>query len=368
MTPLAPRLPLRLAVAAPAAALLAALLATPASGQVQQNRPQEEVGGIVDEPLAEDEARDDDDSAIIGVDADGDGRLDQIGVLQAEDDDDVVVPSVEIGVNFTTSYYFRGIVQQTDGLLNGGIIAQPYVEVGIPLIAPEDQDFLITGTVGIWNSFGSEQEAPETNPEAWYESDLYAGATFETGNLEIFGIYTFYTSPNGSFAVVQEVGGGFAYALSLGDEPDVDDETLFDVTLSAAVFSEIDNTAVGNEEGIYIELGVEPSFEQEIPGIAGDVGISIPVTVGLSAADYYTELGDGDSLGDDGDNDIFGYVSVGAVAEIPLPMPARYGEWTLAPAVEFLYLGADRLAELNEAADNRDDVEFIGNLAVQIEF
>ena len=362
MTPLA----LRLAVAAPAAALFASLAATPAAAQVQQNRPQEEVGGIVDEPLDE---RDDDDAdaAIIGVDADGDGRLDRIGILE-DDDPDRIVPSVELGVNFTTSYYFRGIVQQTDGLLNGGIIAQPYVEVGIPLIAPDDADYRIAGTVGIWNSFGSDQEAPETNPEAWYESALYAGAKLETGNLEVFGIYTFYTSPNGSFAVVQEVGGGAAYELSLGDEPEVDDETLLDVTLSAAVFGEIDNSRVGDEEGIYIELQVIPKFEQEIPGIAGDVEVSIPVTVGLSAADYYTELGDGDSLGDDGDNDIFGYVSVGAVAEIPLPVPARYGAWKLAPAVEFLYLGADRLEALNEAADDRDDVEFIGNLAVQIVF
>ena len=317
------------------AAAVAALFAAPdAVGQeALGDRPQEGVVEILGEPMDE---LDNEVAPVWGVDA---------------------------GVTFATDYHFRGIVQDTDGLLNGGIIAQPYITLGVPLVAPEDADYALSANVGIWNSFSSEQEAPDTNPEAWYESDLFAGVSFTTGDFQIFAIYTFYTSPNGSFATVQEVGGGIAYAVPIGgNDPLDDDETGFDLGLSAAIFAEIDNSAfpdpsqADDDEGIYLELGIEPSIEREIPGIRGDVALSLPVTVGLSVGDYYVDLG--------GDNEFFGYVSVKGQATFPLPVPPRYGAWAITPAVEGLFLGSEGLEDLNGG----EDTELLGYVSVDFSF
>lgn len=324
------RLRTLLAAVAPVAV---ALFAAPALGQFQAERPQEDLPGRIEEPLAE-----------------------------AADEPIVPAYSVTVGSNFTTAYYFRGILQQPDGLLNGGIIAQPYVEVGIPLIADPDKGYAVSAKVGQWNSFGSEQPENETGPEAWYESDLYAGLSFTTGAFELAGIYTFYTSPNNSFPTVQEVGAIASYGLAFGDNPEVDDEAAVELGLSAGLFYELDNTATPNpvlgesEEGAYLELGAAPAFELEVGAVENPVELSFPVTVGLSLADYYFD--------EDGDDEFFGYVSVAAAAGIPLPVPADYGDWRLVPSVEALFLGANSLEVIN----NDDSSEFIGSLEVVFEF
>jgi hypothetical protein len=306
------------------AAILAALFAAPVSAQVLEARPQEEfdVDPMLDDGLEIEPAY-----------------------------------SVTAGVSFVTEYFFRGISQgpaNQEGLFNGGLIAQPYVELGIPILVPEGREFALSATVGQWNSFGSEQTG--SGPSNWYESDLYAGLAFETGDLGIAAFYTFYTSPNGSFSTVQEVALGADYGLTFGDDPESEEDFIVELGLSALIAAEIDNTAAGIDEGIYLELGVEPSFEVEVSGVEEPVALSFPVTLGFGLQDYYFD--------DTGDDEIFGYVSVGAAASFPLPVPARYGAWTITPSVEGLFLSADSL----QAGNNDDDVLLIGALTAEFSF
>ena len=303
------RRPLALAALA---ALSTAFLAPAAFAQVQPERPQDQ-DPLINEPL--DEAED----AFYGVEA---------------------------GATFTTQYFFRGYNQEDQGF-----IAQPYVELGIPILVDEERSYQLSATAGQWNSFHSEQTGASGNgPSGWYESDLYGGLTFTTGDITIAGIYTFYTYPNGAASTIEEIGALVEYGLSFGG--DDEGEGAFTLPLQAGLFFETNDR--GGSEDAYLELGTAVGFELD----AGDQAITLefPVKVGFSIDDYYFD--------DQGDEEFFGYVSVAATAQLPLPVPERYGDWSLTPGLEALFLAADGL----QLANNDDDIELIGSLNVNFEF
>lgn len=306
-----------------AAAVVATIFAAPASAQLNEERPQTDVVGIADEAMAEND--------------------------QVEPDE----YSVGVGVTFATDYFFRGYLQDDDGLLNGGIIAQPYIEIGFPVYATDDYTF--EATVGTWNSFNSEVEGVGASPSSWYESDLYAGLTASTGNFEFGAIYTWYLYPFGGVPEIQELGAYVSYAIPLtGDDPDVDDEFVFDLGVGAGVYFETKDE--GGSEDAYLELGIEAATELEIESFDDPISLAFPVTVGMSLDDYYFD--------DQGDDTFLGYVSVAAAAGFPLTPGGKYGSWTLTPAVEGLFLFADNLESIN----GDDNVQLIGSLSLDLAF
>ncbi|MEM1013378.1 MAG: hypothetical protein AAGI46_14300 [Planctomycetota bacterium] len=263
------------------------------------------------------------------------------------------------GVAFTSEYIFRGIDQgaaNDDGFFNGGLIIQPYLELGLPVLVVEEEGLSVSTFVGIWNSFGSEFVNDDgAGPTAWYESDLYTGFGISAAGFDVTLIYTFYTSPNDSFATVEEIGASVEYTVSTVSGED-EDAIGVDVGLGAGIFFETNNTAFGPDEGIYLELGATPSTEIEVDGFGEPITISIPVVAGFSVDDYYVDMA--------GDNEFFGYFSIAAAAGIPLPFPSQYGSWSLTPSVQAVFLGSDGL----EAANGGDSESFIGALSVDFEF
>ena len=99
--------------------------------------------------------------------------------------------TVTTGMDFTSAYLFRGIPQHS-----GGMIAQPYGDLGIALAKNVSAD------IGTWDSVHSTASAGN-----WYESDYYASLTFTTGKVKPGLLYTSYTSPADSFATVKELAG-----------------------------------------------------------------------------------------------------------------------------------------------------------------
>jgi hypothetical protein len=257
--------------------------------------------------------------------------------------------SLDVGVDFTTDYYFRGIIQETEDS-----IIQPYAEVGLNLYKGESGINSISGTLGIWNSFhggpsGADGNAT-TDPKFWYESDLYAGLA--VGFADVFELgfsYILYTSPNGSFTDVGE----FDISLSF------DDSKLlgpFALSPSATIAFEVDGQADGgNDKGTYLELGIEPGFSL-VENDQVSVGVSVPLTLGLSLSDYY-EFGTGD-------DDTFGYFDAGVAVNVGLGLiPKDFGALSLTVAGHFLFLG-DNL----ETANNGDSFKAIGTIGVSLSY
>jgi hypothetical protein len=256
--------------------------------------------------------------------------------------------SLSAGMDWTTHYFFRGILQEDQDL-----ILQPYAEIGFTLMEGTPAFGDVALAVGLWNSLHGGPTGTggaNSDPRIWYEADFYTklGWTF-LDNFKAGVIYTAYMSPNSAFDTVEEL------AFSLG----FDDSKLlgpFSVQPTVLLAWEVAGQADGGlHRGIYLQVGLTPSYtvaeKSRYP-----VTLSLPLLVGLSLDDYY-EFGTGD-------DDTFGYFQGGLGASVPLAfVPAAYGSWSLRGAVTVLVLG-DNLKTVN----NDDGTEVIGTLGVSFTY
>ena len=86
----------------------------------------------------------------------------------------------------------------------------------------------------------------------------------------------------------------------------------------------------GPNKGTYLELGIEPSAPLD-----GPVGLSFPVTLGMSMSNYFEYMDASGSMTDAK----FGFFSVGASVGIPLNTPEEYGSWELGLGLNALMFG-----------------------------
>lgn len=253
--------------------------------------------------------------------------------------------SLSAGVDFTTAYFFRGILQE-----DGGFIAQPYMNTTITVYEGSGGLNSVGGTLGIWNSFQENSPGEPEDPAGWYEADLYGGLTFALFDRWEAGVtYTAYVSPNDSFDTVQEI----SFSLSFDDS-----ELLgpFALSPSILVAIELDEQADGGrDEGVYLQLGIEPGFTL-IESETYPVSLAFPITVGLSLDDYYEFA--------TGDDDTFGYFDGGIVARMPLGfIPTDYGSWEVSAGIHFLLLG-DNL----EATNDGDEFHALGIFGISMTY
>lgn len=251
--------------------------------------------------------------------------------------------SVQLNLDFSNAYFYRGIRQQDKGL-----IVQPAARLTTRLV--DDAGLMLDGFIGTWNSFGP-NGGTQTGGliEDWYESDLYAGFTLSHGKLSLTTSYTFLTSPSDAFQTVQEL--GFTLALD-------DSEWMKGLALKPYATLAIETGSNGSDgpdldNGVYLELGIAPGFSFDMGKTP--VTLTFPASVGLSLSDYYQEAG--------GSDDTFGFAQVGAKASIPLGEPGRFGAWTLNAGVSVLFLG-----DHTKAYNSGDDTEVIGSVGLQWNF
>ena len=256
--------------------------------------------------------------------------------------------SFSAGVDFSHAYFFRGIIQETDGF-----IGQPYGEIAFDLF--EDSEGLNTASLalGFWNSLHSGpsgSSGPSVNTTAWYETDFYAGLSLGlVGQWQADVVYTQYMSPNDTFSTVKELALGLAFD---------DSERMGALALAPYVMLAIEasGNAAGIDSGVYVEFGVEPGLPLE----DSPVSLTFPFTVGLSLSDYYQNVDP--MAGMVGANDAFGYFDLGILASVPLlGVSESYGSWEVSGGIHLLFLG-DTLEALNAG----DQFQAIGSFGVSI--
>ena len=255
--------------------------------------------------------------------------------------------SGNIGFDLSHAYYYRGIVQEREG-----VVTQPYADLGWALFRSDDSPIhSVDFQLGLWNSLhsgptGSQTGGAATHVRSWYESDFFTGISMAFDNWEASFTYTSYMSPNASFGTITET------AFSLG----MDDSAMFGafsmyphVVLAVELNGQADG---GTSEGVYLEVGVEPGMD-----IFDGLGsLSFPVTFGFSMSNYYENT-------DIGLDSTFGYFDIGADLVFPLTiMPEGYGDWELAGGFHFLSLG-EFLKEINDGDGAQPLATFGVNLA-----
>jgi len=238
--------------------------------------------------------------------------------------------SFSFGNDFTTAYFFRGILQE-----RRGFITQPYGEINFNLYADEEGPLTgITLLGGMWNSIHTERTLSDGDgPDNWYEADLYGGLKFTLlGKLDLKGVYIAYTYPNGAFPTVQELD----FTVALNDSEWLDKFAFYPSVTWAA---ELDNTALGDNSGYYIEVNARPSFTI-IESESYPVTLAFPLQLGLSAGDYY-------EVGLDTD-ETFGFFKGGFVVSVPLAfIPSDYGAFSVSAGASAYAFGTN-LTKLNE--------------------
>jgi hypothetical protein len=251
--------------------------------------------------------------------------------------------SVQLNLDFTNAYFYRGIRQQDKGL-----IVQPAARLTTRLV--DDAEVKLDGFLGTWNSFGP-NGGTQTGAlvEDWYESDLYAGFTLSHGKLSLTTSYTFLTSPSDAFQTVEELG----FTLALDDSDWMKAWALKPYATLAIETGSNGSDGPDLDNGAYLELGIAPGFSFDMGKTP--VTLTFPASVGLSLSDYYQNAG--------GSDDTFGFAQIGAKASIPLGEPGRFGTWTLNAGVSVLLLG-----DHTKAFNNGDDTEVIGSVGLQWNF
>jgi uncharacterized protein (TIGR02001 family) len=236
------------------------------------------------------------------------------------------------GIDFTTSYFFRGYNQE-----DTGVIGQPYITVSVDVLDSDDLD--ISAYLGTWNSVHS-----ATATDTWYESDVYGGVDFAFGNFVAGVVYTFYNYPDNAAGPIEEIG----FRLGFDDAQMMKDAGL-PFGLNPYVAYYIETKDAGGTEDQYLEVGITPSFEL---GVA-EITLSIPMVLGMSVDDYYTDSS--------GDNELLGYGSVGVFASLPLALPERYGSWSLTGGIQYIQICADSAQAAN---DGGETYELLGKLGL----
>ena len=235
---------------------------------------------------------------------------------------------------------FRGLRQD-----DTRVIMFPFAEARIDL---HDDDDGLTGValrVGTWNSLNT-GAAGTAGPSGklWYESRFYSTVDFTFGpGVTVGGTYTAYPSPNNSFSTVKEL----AFRVAADESSATAGLVLRPHALLAFELDTAPGAGQadgGLSRGTYFEIGIAPGINEP------DFAVSFPLTVGLSLDDYY-EL--------DGVDSAFGYLSLGAIATLPLFRSTAYGAWDVHGGLEFQSLG-----DTAEAFNGGDQSKIIGTIGV----
>lgn len=248
--------------------------------------------------------------------------------------------SLAAAYDFTNAYMFRGLRQD-----DTRVIMFPFAEARIDLHQNDAGVSDVALRIGSWNSLNTGAAGAEgPSGKLWYESRFYTtlGFTFDPG-VTVEGTYTAYPSPNNSFSTVKE----FGIRVAGDDRVPVAGLALRPYGMLAFEFDTapgLGQADGGLNRGTYLELGVAPGITDT------NWAVSFPIKVGLSLADYY-ELA--------GEDHKFGYLSLGAVASVPVVRSPSYGTWDVHGGFEFQSLG-----DTPEAFNGGDQSKVIGTVGV----
>ena len=246
----------------------------------------------------------------------------------AQDDPNPGALTLSGGYDFLNQYMFRGIRQNSTG-----IAMWPWADLGIAAYSGDGGLKSVGINIGTWNSLhtgdtGSDGPAQKL----WYESDFYA--TFSLGfggGVALSTTYTAYTSPNQMFSTVKEI----MFKLGVDDSSYLGKAAVKPYVILAQEFDGTDINPItglpgqadgGAGAGTYLELGAAPGYA------SSKVGIAVPIKIGLSLSDYYEVAGE---------DNTFGYFSIGGMVTIPLGPTSKLGAWNVHFGGEYQKLGAD---------------------------
>lgn len=255
-------------------------------------------------------------------------------------------------LDYVSQYMFRGY-EQLDS--DQGPTIQPGIEFTLPV------DEGVGLTIGTWGSIHTDTDGPpgpgaSSNPSSWYEQDIYGALGFSIGDFGVSTGLIYYTYPSSAVN-----GNVTEFVLEVSYD---DSELLGDFAFSPYVLFalELQNNLL-SDENAYLEIGGEFAFDMD-EHYGYPLVWTVPVALGLSLDAYYT-----DNI--TGNNETFGYASVGLFATVPLSELLNYdkwmGAWDLTGGVTFYLLNND-VALTDNFSGHGDNYQFVATVGIAREW
>jgi len=264
--------------------------------------------------------------------------------------------SGDLGVQFVTSYYSRGILQGPQG--QAGFDAQPYLDLYFQLYAGTGFVDKVTLNLGLWSNIASDPSPGVNDPfrggngvegrngrlrnvrigpvtaglASWTEFDWMPGVSFVFAkNFTLTTSYFEFDYPSQGASPQRSLNVSLAY-----DDTDLlgmwalhpHFTFLQELTGNANgghVGLGLADTATSSSLGQYYEVGIAPAFTFMKDSKYAPT-LTIPVTAGFGSSGFY---GTG-----------FGYASAGLTVSVPLAfIPSGFGSWTANFGGTYYYLG-----------------------------
>jgi len=237
--------------------------------------------------------------------------------------------TLDASIKYVTAYFFRGYNYGDEGL-----ILQPEATASYEIEV--NDNLTITPSFNVWNNV-TDQHYSEW--DHWDEIDLTPGVDITTGRLTLSLQYIYYHSPAQNWEDIHELGAVVSY--------DDSEQLGLPIALNPYVgyFQEIVNK--GGDEGTYMEIGMEPTWQPE----KCPVEFNFPIAVGLGLHEWY--------FNDEGKQETLGYASGAIVCTYKL----NDHLYTNA-GVRYIHLIADNVVDGNDGTEN----QFIGSIGVGYTF
>jgi hypothetical protein len=272
--------------------------------------------------------------------------------------------SGDLGIQFVSSYYSRGLLQTPQGAL--GFDAQPYLDLYFQLYSGSGFVNKVTLNLGLWSNIASNTHTGFISSNSnWTEFDWTPGVsvvfaknfTFtasyteldfpgQSGNPAVVGLAQFINRKGGNInpgngAAIVNAGSSPARGAQLElayDDTDLlgmwalHPHVLFlqELTGQNSGGGHIGmgglNSNGNNQLGQYYEIGIAPAFTF-LKGSQYPITLTLPTMVGLGSSGFYA----GNS---------FGYFSAGGTFSVPLAfIPSGFGAWTVNFGGTYYYFG-----------------------------
>jgi len=249
----------------------------------------------------------------------------------------------DLGVNFVSEYISRGFIVE-----NKGVIAQPYVDLYLPLYQGTGAIDKVVLNLGLWSSINSHATgaAKGNTVRDWNELDWTPGVSVTfLKNFTITPSYFEFDSPNGAYNPSRN----FNLRLDYSDADLLGAFALHPHVTYLKELSGKNTNAPANKKGDYYEVGIVPG----LPAF-GPVTVTLPVVAGFGSAGFYA-----------GDKH-FGYASAGPNVAIAIPcVPARLGVWSVNFGATYYYMhSAAALTPADYTTGNNSQWVFNGGVGM----
>jgi hypothetical protein len=256
------------------------------------------------------------------------------GNSSAAHGEDIGPLSGNLGLNISTAYYNRGVLQNRHGLN-----FQPYGNLQLKAFEGDGPVSRVDFQLGTWVNL-TDANSRMANGKVWSEIDFLPGVSVKLGNFTVTETLQIALFPDNN--VVNNF-------LGLETKVAFDDRDALGAFALNPTFTHLASLSGGagfgmGSGGHFWHFGVSPSVS------VGGAKVSLPMGLGLSSGEFYRTAKNG-----------YGFTSIGLATEVKLPFQTEAGNWKLNASITYFDFSRENTG--NPAA-----TDLVGRVGIGVSF